>query len=267
MISLGNIYKKPNSDREKGREESNSFKNNKKLLLILGLLIILAIILILNIESFTKNTGESNSPIVVPNEPVIFLNPSEIEAERTLLPSFQATDMTPSLAKTTNDSAGSSTSVILTEEEASDKILNPVSTNEIQKSPGDRQIFVSQPTSPTNQIESSATVYSEPNSNVTIKDVSISYANSDRNLSDQVRKGTLQTINFNENYLLMVGAGKVIKIGITSETKFYINNKRIEAKDLLLGDVLEVNGQGYNTVSEITANTIKIVAQLQFTDN
>lgn len=266
MISLGNIYSKTDKNNNEAPNGTKPPKGNLLILLVsLGVLVILAIFLALVFKNESKNET-NNLPTTIQTEEVL-LNPEEVEAERLLLPSYKAVDSTPSSSQTNlmgTASTGSGTANILPEGELSG-IINTKAEGQTQGRTQieGQKITISQPASPTAKVESSSNVYVEPGSGIEVKNISVTYANAERNLSGQERKGTLQTINLAENYLLIVDSGNITKIDITPQTSVFINSKKIAVANLLLGDVLLIEGSGYTDVTELTANSIKIIAKLQ----
>lgn len=250
MISLGNIYPDPDKNSSKETTKSKFLKSNLKVL-IFSISTVVVMVVVLVLVARKNNSNSLNTTINVPTETTTLLTPAEVENERLHLPTYPAVSSTLEADKSVTTS--SSSAVILTDNEVNSMLRTTKETSTSHDPVRADSVNMNVPTSISN----------EPGSNDKVNNVSIAYAKSERNLSDQKRKGVLQNIDLNSHSFILVDENKILKINITSETKFFINSKAMSVSGLQLGDVLEISGSGYNNVSELTASTIDLVAKFK----
>lgn len=250
MISLGNVYPDPNKDNDKKTVKSVASGLNKKVSVFIISIVAVSIIVLLLVAK-SNQTDVVDEASNGTKDTVTLLTPDEVASERLHLPTYPVANSTLDAGKSAVTSSSSATIL-------SDAETGAIQTPDTVTPTNDRSTSIKG-----NNANVPTSIVNEPGYDDKINNVSISYSNSDRNLSEQKRKGVVQTIELSNESFILVDADKILKINITPETKVFINNKQIAISNIQLGDVLEITGSGYNNVSELTATSLNLVAKFK----
>jgi hypothetical protein len=234
--------------------------------LLFVLATVVAVFLITEINLSTKKTMTELTPVPKLTD----ITPEELALERLKLPRY-----IPTLAASSTNvvNAPGSISNESSTQTGSTKILTDAEVV-LLLAKGQNQVIQTVSSEPSNQsipivyelgadtIETgTVNSYVAATSEVDIEAITVSYGNRNEEsvASLQVREGVVFAIDKNAKYLQLSSVGKSLtKINLAQGTLYYINGRPLALSSIRVGDIVRVEGIGFENVSEIRATSVSL---------